>query len=76
MIVTFKANKMMKRINGEGRGALLDDKTVSYIRSLDGLTGNTYNWRSQVFGEHVVLLENGVYVNVDDCVEGVVDESN
>lgn len=67
MLKVFRANKMLKRIQNEGRGALLDDKTVKFIKSLDGRTGNTYNWRSQVFGENVVLLEDGTYVNTNDC---------
>lgn len=64
---TFKAEKMLKRIQEEGRGYMLDKETVARIKALDGMTGNDYNWRAVVYNENVVLLEDGTYVNGADC---------
>ena len=64
---TFRAEKMLKRIQEEGRGYMLDNETVAKIKSLDGMRGNDYNWRAVVYNENVVLLEDGTYVNAADC---------
>lgn len=64
---TFRAEKMLKRVQEEGHGYMLDEVTVKQIKSLDGMRGNDYNWASVVRGENVVLLEDGTYVNAADC---------
>ncbi len=64
---TFRAEKMLKRIQEEGRGYMLDKETVAKIKSLDGMRGDDYNFASIVRGENVVLLEDGTYVNAADC---------
>ena len=64
---TFRAEKMLKRVQEEGRGYMLDKETVAKIKALDGMTGNDYNWRAVVYNENVVLLEDGTYVNGADC---------
>lgn len=71
-ILTFRADKMLTRARREGKQELLDDKTVAMIRELDGSEANTYNWRSQVYGEPLALIAGNarhseVYVNVVDC---------
>ena len=64
---TFRAEKMLKRVQEEGHGYMLDKETVEQIKALDGMTGSDYNWRSVVYHENMVLLENGTYVNGADC---------
>lgn len=72
MILTFRAQKMIDRIVREGRGDLLDDKTLEVIRSLDGEPANDYNWQSVTMGEPLALISatdkhEQMYVNVCDC---------
>lgn len=65
---TFRAQKMIDRIRSEGRGELLDDKTLDMIWSLDGMVGDDYNWQSVVKGENLVYIaEADTYVNFADC---------
>ena len=71
-ILIFHADKMLARAKREGKHELLDDKTVAMIRELDGSEANTYNWRSQVYGEPLALIAGNarhpeIYVNVVDC---------
>lgn len=68
----FRAAKMIERVKAEGKGDMLDAKTLGFINKLDGKRGNDYNWRSVVRGEPLVYIEpdadqNGTYVNVADC---------
>lgn len=72
MIVIFRAEKMIARAKREGKQELLDDKTVAMIRELDGSEANTYNWRSEVYGEPLALIAGNarhpdMYVNIADC---------
>ena len=65
---TFRAQKMIDRCKQEGKGDLLTEETVKFIKSLDGQTGTDYNWKSQVMGEPLVWLEEAqTYVNIEDC---------
>lgn len=72
MRMKFKAEKMINRIIAEGRGDMLDQKTLAFIKMLDNKEGTDYNWASQVNGEDLVYLErdsdqNGTYVARCDC---------
>lgn len=72
MILTFRAKKMIDRIKAEGRGHMLDEKTLATINSLDGKKANTYNWASTVHGEPLAYISPegdfpGMYVNEKDC---------
>ena len=71
MTRTFRAAKMIERVKLEGKGNLLDAETLAKINSLDGKTGDDYNWRSQVYGEDLVYIKDGNgggdYVAGCDC---------
>jgi len=72
MMLTFRAKKMIDRIEREGRGDLLDPETLAFINSLDGEPANDYNWQSVTHGEPVALIgatekHEATYVNVVDC---------
>lgn len=74
MKMKFRAEKMLNRCRAdEELKGMLDEATVKFIESLDGKVGEDYCWRSVVEGENVVWieadsdLENGIYVNRDDC---------
>lgn len=72
MILTFRAEKMISRAIREGKGDLLDDKTMEMIRALDGEPANDYNWESVVNGEKLALISATdkhpeMYVAVCDC---------
>lgn len=64
----FRAQKMIDRVKNEGRENMLDKETLNTIYSLDGKTGNDYNWASVVNGENLVWIEDAkMYVNKNDC---------
>lgn len=72
MLVTFRAEKMLKRVKKEGLEHLLDEKTLEYIKLLDGKEGNDFNWESVVKGEDLVWIPSdddheGCYVARCDC---------
>lgn len=72
MKVIFRAAKMIDRVKAEGKGDMLDPKTLEFINKLDGKIGDDYNWRSVVRGEPLVFIspdadQDGTYVNVVDC---------
>ncbi len=74
MVRVFRAQKMLDRVMKDPELAeMLDDKTIEFIKKLDGKKGNDYNWASVVNGENLVLikkdedLDEDVYVNADDC---------
>lgn len=68
MTLTFKAQKMIDRCKAEGKKDMLTAETLSFIHSIDGKKANTYNWRNQVFGEEVALIEGtNTYVAICDC---------
>ncbi len=69
---TFRAEKMIARVKEEGRGDMLDEKTLSFIKSLDGEKANDYNWESVVNGSPLAWIKKtdkheGAYVNIADC---------
>lgn len=72
MILTFRAKKMLDRLEREGRSDQVDDKTRALILSLDGEPASDYNWQSMVNGEPLALIDktdkhDALYVNVNDC---------
>lgn len=72
MLVTFRAEKMLKRVKAEGLEHLLDDQTIALIWKLDGKEGNDFNWESVVKGEDLVWISEcdeheGCYVARCDC---------
>lgn len=68
MTLTFKAQKMIDRCKAEGKNDMLTEETLAFIRSIDGKKANTYNWRNQVYGEPVALIdETKTYVAICDC---------
>lgn len=72
MLVTFRAEKMLKRVKKEGLEHLLDEKTLELIKKIDGKEGNDFNWQSIVHGEDVVWIpkgddHEGIYVARCDC---------
>lgn len=71
-MLTFRASKMLSRLEREGRLNEVDDKHREMMNLLDGEPANTYNWRSQVYGEPLALIAGNdrhpeMYVNVADC---------
>lgn len=72
MKLTFRADKMIDRVRREGKGDLLDEQTLAFIRKLDGKQADDYNWASVVKGEPLALIPadddvTDTYVNVCDC---------
>ena len=68
MIVTFRAQKMIDRCIAEGKKDMLDDETLTFIRSLDGKKANTYNWQNTVYGKDVAVIEGThTFVAICDC---------
>lgn len=72
MIVTFSKEKMLKRLEREGRTNEIDDESMRIMNKLDGQKADTYNWKSQVDGENFAIIHDdeygNMYVNVDDCI--------
>ena len=70
---TFRAQKMLERIEREGKQDMLDEETRDFILKLDGKSGNDYNYMSFVRDEPLVWIEDeeladkGVYVALCDC---------
>ncbi len=69
---TFRMNKMLARLEKEGRLSEVTTQIMELMTRLDGRTGTDYNWQSVVGDEPLVLIRDddfphGVYVNVDDC---------
>lgn len=72
MLVTFRAEKMLKRVKAEGLEHLLDDQMIALIWKLDGKEGNDFNWESMVKGNDLVWIpedvdHEGTYVARCDC---------
>lgn len=72
MECTFRKQKMLDRLAREGRMDLVGPDEMACMEMLDGLTGSDYNWRSQVYGEPLVLITHpitgeSIYVNAADC---------
>lgn len=72
MIRIFRAEKMLTRLEREGRMNEVTKEDLDLIHFLDGKEGNDYNWQSVVNDEPLVWIEkdgdfNGVYVALVDC---------
>ena len=72
MILTFRADKMLSRLEREGRTGEIDPASMEMIKALDGEPANDYNWASVVNGEHLALIaatdkHEEIYVNAADC---------
>lgn len=72
MLRTFRAEKMLKRLEKEGRMHEVDAETLDFIKLLDGKQANDYNWQSFVYDEPLCWIEpdedqDGTYVNANDC---------
>lgn len=72
MLVTFRAEKMLKRVKKEGLEHLLDAEMMELIKKLDGKQGNDFNWESMVKGNDLVWIpedddHEGTYVARCDC---------
>lgn len=68
----FRAEKMLARLEREGRMDMVDEKTREFIMMLDGKEGTDYNYQSVVNDEPLVWIEadkdqSGTYVNIEDC---------
>lgn len=71
MIRTFRKEKMLARLEREGRMNEVTEEDIALMTELDGLTGSDYNWESVVHGNNLVWIEKdgkGVaYVCAEDC---------
>lgn len=74
----FRGEKMLSRLEREGRIGDVRDCDRALIAFLDGRTGNDYNWESVVNGEKLVWIAGtdeifegkkfeGAYVATCDC---------
>lgn len=75
---TFRANKMLARLEKEGRIDEVRDEDRAFMEFLDGRKGNDYNWESFVNDNPLVWIEGtdeefegrkftGAYVALADC---------
>ena len=65
---TFRADKMLARVEKQGLTHLLDDGLIAEIKKMDGHKGNDYNWASVVRNEPLVWMEEfNTYVALCDC---------
>ena len=69
---TFRMQKMLDRLEREGRSHEIQPEDFELMKKLDGKKGNDYNWRSFVYGEDLVWIEadedqDGAYVALCDC---------
>lgn len=67
----FKKEKMIARLEREGRANLIDDEARKIMDNLDGCEANPINWLSITRGEPVVWVKGkdgiGEYANEEDC---------
>lgn len=73
---TFRAKRMLDRVEQEGLTDHLDKGMTELIWKLDGKKGNDYNWESFVNGSPLVWIPaealpdedfTGTYVALCDC---------
>lgn len=69
---TFRMQKMLDRLEREGRSHEIEPEDIELMKKLDGKTGNDYNFQSFVYGYDVVWIEpdedqDGAYVALCDC---------
>ena len=75
---TFRAEKMLKRLEREGMMGEVRESDMALIHFLDGKVGNDYNWESFVHDNPLVWIEGtdemfegkkfeGAYVALCDC---------
>ena len=72
MIRTFRAEKMLTRLEREGRMNEVTKEDLDLIQFLDGKEGTDFNWESFVNDRPLVWIEkegdfNGAYVCLEDC---------
>lgn len=73
MKMRFSKDKMLARLENEGRMHLVGPEELALMDKLDGKVGNDYNWESVTKGENLVWipadedLEEGEYVCRLDC---------
>lgn len=69
----FSKEKMIKRLEKEGRANKIDNEIIAIMDNLDGQPVTTNSWNRQVKGEPVLACigKDGKYyeVNEDDCEE-------
>lgn len=69
---TFRKQKMIDRLTREGRINEVTREDYELMDKLDGCVGNDYNYRSVVFDDPIVWIEEtdehpGAYVCLQDC---------
>lgn len=68
----FSKDKMIERVTREGRGNLLDEKTLAFMDNLDGQPAETSCWARMVEQQPVYWVVGkdgkGAYVNENDCI--------
>ena len=69
---TFRKQKMIDRLTREGRINEVRPEDYELMDKLDGCVGNDYNYRSVVFDDPLVWIEEteehpGAYVGLQDC---------
>lgn len=72
MRMVFSAEKMLKRLEEEGRMNEVRKEDRELMEKLDGKVGNDYNWESFVHDKNLVWIEKGpdnpgAYVCREDC---------
>lgn len=74
MLRTFKAQKMLDRLERQGLMSEVDAKTKKLILSLDGMEANDYCWANYVDDKPLAWIEpndvvpEGIYVCIEDCI--------
>lgn len=70
--MVFKKERMVARLEREGRADLIDDEIRQIMDDLDGQEASTSCWNRRVYDEPVVLVvgKSGKshYVNENDCI--------
>ena len=70
--MVFRKERMIARLEREGRADLIDSEIVQIMDDLDGQEANTSCWNRRVYDEPVLLVigKSGKshYVNENDCI--------
>lgn len=72
MIRIFRKQKMIDRLEKEGRITEVQKEDYELMDKLDGRKANDYNYRSFVYGDNLSWIEpfddcEGAYVCTEDC---------
>ena len=68
----FSKQKMVERLEKEGRSHLIDEETIKIMDMLDGKEAIKNDFKALVYGklEYFVRHEGETYpVNTDDCID-------